>query len=80
VHCDASTGHDMCAAETTHDGVGGVLMTCLAFIVAVFAVAVWLRPAGLHRIVRMARSVRAVVIRAVQPRAPSLEELCLLRT
>jgi hypothetical protein len=83
VHCDASAGHeavDMCGAETTHDGVGDVLMTCLAFIVAVIAVAVWLRPVALHGAVRMARSARAVVLRAVERRAPSLEELCLLRT
>jgi hypothetical protein len=80
-HCDASAGHeDMCAADTTHDDVGGALMTCLAFIAAVFAVAVWLRPVGLQRIVRLIRSLRAVVFRAVEPRAPSLEQLCLLRT
>jgi hypothetical protein len=80
-HCDGATGHeDMCAAETTHDDMGGALMTCLAFLGAVFAVAVWLRPVGLHGIVRMIRSMRAVVSRAAEPRAPSLEQLCLLRT
>jgi hypothetical protein len=49
-------------------------------VVVVAAAAVWLRPMALHSVVRMLRPVRAVVIHAVEPRAPSLAELCLLRT
>ncbi|MGH4016122.1 MAG: hypothetical protein ACRDSL_19805 [Pseudonocardiaceae bacterium] len=61
-------------------GLGGVLATCLAFIVAVVAAVVALRPTGPRRIVRMLRSVRLAVNRAALLRAPSLAELCLLRT
>ncbi|MEU0470700.1 hypothetical protein ABZ215_42465 [Amycolatopsis sp. NPDC006131] len=61
-------------------GLGGLLATCLAFIVAVVAALVGLRPTGLRGIVPMLRSARVAMMRAALPRAPSLAELCLLRT
>ncbi|MGW5051410.1 hypothetical protein [Actinokineospora sp. NPDC004072] len=61
-------------------GLGGVLATCLAFILAVVAAVVALRPGHVRSIVRMLRPVRVVVIRAIRPRSPSLAELCVLRT
>ncbi|MGH3927062.1 MAG: hypothetical protein ACRDTT_30045 [Pseudonocardiaceae bacterium] len=60
-------------------GQGGVL-ACLAFIVAVVAVIVGLRPPWLRTFVLVLMPRRAAVIRTVHPRAPSLAELCLLRT
>jgi hypothetical protein len=88
---DGSAAHQMadeCPAGTAahvpdtsnFDGLGHVLATCLAFIVAVAAAVVSLRPGGLRGVVRVVRSLRVVAMRAVQPRAPSLAELCLLRT
>lgn len=61
-------------------GLGGVLMICLTFIVAVVAAVAGLRPTGPRSVVRMVRSAPVLVIRVIQPRAPSLAELCLLRT
>lgn len=61
-------------------GQGGVLAACLAFIVAVVAVIVGLRPGWLRVFVAVLMSGPATVIRIVQSRAPSLAELCLLRT
>lgn len=61
-------------------GQGGMLAACLAFIVAVVAVIVGLRPPWLRTFVPVLMSRRAVVVRTVHPRAPSLAELCLLRT
>ncbi len=61
-------------------GLGDMLATCLAFIVAVVAAVVALRPTGLRSVVRMLRSARVAVVRTALPRAPSLAELCLLRT
>ncbi len=61
-------------------GLGGVLATCLALIVAVAAAVVALRPTGSRSIVRMLKSVRLRLGRTALPRTPSLAELCLLRT
>ncbi|MCA1696628.1 MAG: hypothetical protein LC749_18960, partial [Actinobacteria bacterium] len=62
-------------------GRGGGLMACLAFIVAVAAGMVGLRPAWLRIFGPVLRSGRGhQVTRTVTPRAPSLAELCLLRT
>ncbi len=61
-------------------GQGGVLAACLAFIVAVMAIIVGLRPGWLRVFVAVLMSGPATVIRIVQSRAPSLAELCLLRT
>lgn len=61
-------------------GLGGVLATCLAFLVAVMAAVAALRPGHLRSVVRILRTARAVVNRAFRPRALSLAELCLLRT
>jgi hypothetical protein len=77
--CPAGTAAHV-LGTSDFDGLGGVLATCLAFIVAVAAAVVSFRPGGLHGVVRMVRSLRVVAMRAVQPRAPSLAELCLLRT
>lgn len=61
-------------------GFGGVLATCLAFVMAVVAAATGLRPARLWNAGRAVRSARAALARTVLPRAPSLAALCLLRT
>ncbi len=62
-------------------GQGGLLAACMAFIVAVVAVIVGLRPARLRIIVAVLVSGPGRgVIRVVHLRAPSLAELCLLRT
>ncbi|MDQ2883532.1 MAG: hypothetical protein M3Y48_20825 [Actinomycetota bacterium] len=62
-------------------GPSGGLMACLAFIVAVAAGMVGLRPAWLRIFGPVLRSGRGhQVTRTVTPRAPSLAELCLLRT
>ncbi|SEP53343.1 hypothetical protein [Amycolatopsis saalfeldensis] len=61
-------------------GMGGVLATCLAFIVAVVSTLLGLRPSWRPVAVAAWLSGRVVRIRAVRPRAPSLAELCLLRT
>jgi hypothetical protein len=62
------------------DGVGGLLATCLAFIVAVLAALLGVRPFW-RQVGLVARlSDCATRIRAVVPRAPSLAELCVLRT
>jgi hypothetical protein len=60
-------------------GLGGVLATCLVFILVVVAAVVALRPSRLQGIVRMLRPARVAVKRAVRPRALSLAELCVLR-
>lgn len=60
--------------------VGGVLATCLAVFLAVVVVLAALRPGPLWGAVRLLRPARVVAIRAVRPRAPTLAELCLLRT
>ena len=62
------------------DGLGGVLATCLAFILAVVAAVATLRPRRVRHVARTLRATRAVAIRAVRPRAPSLAQLCVLRT
>ncbi|MFI7676315.1 hypothetical protein [Actinophytocola sp. NPDC049390] len=61
-------------------GLGGVLATCLAFILAVVAAMAVLRPSHFRGVVRMLRPARVAVTRALRPQAPSLAELCLLRT
>lgn len=62
-------------------GLGDVLAACLVFIVAVVAVSVGLRPSLLRIFVAVLMFGRGRrVIRVVAPRAPSLAELCLLRT
>ncbi len=61
-------------------GLCGGLAACLAFIVAAVAVIVGLRPPWLRIFAPALMSRRAAVIRAVHSRAPSLAELCLLRT
>jgi hypothetical protein len=62
-------------------GRGGGLVACLAFIVAVAAVMVGLRPVWLRIFGPVLRSERGHrVTRTAAPRAPSLAELCLLRT
>ncbi len=61
-------------------GRGGVLAACLAFIVAVLAVILGLRPPWLRIFVLLLMPRRPAVIRTVRPQAPSLAELCLLRT
>jgi hypothetical protein len=62
-------------------GLGGGLVACLAFIVAVAAVMVGLRPAWLRVFGPVLRSGRGHrVTRTAAPRAPSLADLCLLRT
>jgi hypothetical protein len=61
-------------------GLGGMLATCLAFIVAAVAAVAGLRPSGRRSIVGALEAARVAVIRTAQPRAPNLAQLCLLRT
>lgn len=61
-------------------GMGGVLATCLAFILAVVVAVASLRPGPSWGVVRLLRAARAMATRAVRPLSPSLAELCLLRT
>lgn len=81
---DACTAADPVGAVTPagdgSPGLGGVLATCLAFIVAVVAAIAGLRPTEFRHVVRICRATRAAVLRTALPRAPSLAELCLLRT
>jgi hypothetical protein len=60
-------------------GLGGLLATCLAFLVAVVTLVASLRSAGLRSVPVMVGSARVRLIRTLRPRAPSLAELCLLR-
>jgi hypothetical protein len=71
-----------CAVADSHldsDGLGGVLAACLAYLVAVVAAMTGLRPIMPQRVDRL-RFAHAPTIRRVLSRAPSLAELCLLRT
>ncbi|UUV29954.1 DUF6153 family protein [Amycolatopsis roodepoortensis] len=73
-----------CAAESggmlDHQGLGGSLATCLAFLFAVVAAVAALPPSRLRGLVTASsRRVSVVVVPAVWSRAPRLEELCLLR-
>ena len=71
-----ASAHD--GASGTHD-LGGLLATCLAFLIAAVTAVAVLRPAVVRGVVRMLPPVRVAVIRAVRPRAPNLAELCVLR-
>ncbi|OLZ50182.1 hypothetical protein BS330_29375 [Amycolatopsis keratiniphila subsp. nogabecina] len=62
-----------------HQGLGGTLATCLAFLFAVVAAVAALPPSRLRCLVTASRRVRVVVTTAVRSRTPRLEELCLLR-
>jgi hypothetical protein len=64
----------------SHD-LGGMLAACLVCVVAVAAVIVALRPSPLRIIVTVLTSLRGCrMIHIASPPAPSLAELCLLRT
>ncbi|WP_148311627.1 DUF6153 family protein [Amycolatopsis japonica] len=73
-----------CAAESggmlDHQGLGGTLATCLAFLFAVVAAVAALPPSRLRGLVTAFRRVRVVASPVIWSRAPKLEELCLLRT
>ncbi|WP_340682767.1 DUF6153 family protein [Amycolatopsis coloradensis] len=88
-HIAPEPGAAYCAPETMtsvdgglpgHDGSGGTLATCLAFLFAVVAAVTTLPPSRLRGLVATFRRVRVVARYAVWSRAPRLEELCLLRT
>ncbi|MCE7004578.1 DUF6153 family protein [Kibdelosporangium philippinense] len=70
--------HDPGPADS--DGLGGMLMTCLAFIVVIVTAMVGLRLVGLVNLDRLIRAVRAARAGMTLPRGPSLAQLCLLRT
>ncbi|MCA1693899.1 MAG: hypothetical protein LC749_03750 [Actinobacteria bacterium] len=75
------TAGALALAGPSSPGLGGGLVACLAFIVAVAAVMVGLRPAWLRIFGPVLRSGGGhQVTRPAAPRAPSLAELCLLRT
>lgn len=61
-------------------GMGGLLATCLAFLVAVLATLLTLRRSRWQGLLLPRRSDGAAPLRAFCPRAPRLAELCLLRT
>lgn len=85
-----AAGHD--AAHTTHHttaftqphhdpgGTGGMLITCLAFLIAVITAMSQPRPKQFRVAVDIRRSSRARARDRVRTRAPLLAELCLLRT
>ncbi len=60
--------------------MGSVLATCLAFLVAVLAVIVGLYPSWLRTFVRIHAPGRGARVCAIAVRAPSLSQLCVLRT
>jgi hypothetical protein len=66
-------------APGSHD-LGSLLAACLVFIVAVAAAVAVFRPARLAGFVRLFDVARGTVVRAVEQRAPSLAQLCVLRT
>jgi hypothetical protein len=78
-HADTGVSGIAAGDSSGSRGLGAVLATCLAFIVAVVAGVLGLRRAGLG-VVRVLDSAPVVAIRAAIPRTPSLAELCLLRT
>lgn len=62
-----------------HQGLGGTLATCLAFLFAVVAAVAALPPSRLRGLVTASRRLRVAVTPAVRSRTLRLEELCLLR-
>jgi hypothetical protein len=66
--------------SSSFDGLGGVLATCLAFLIAVVAAVATLRPGHLRGVGGMSRPVRMTVLRAGRPQPLTLAELCVLRT
>jgi hypothetical protein len=77
-----ATHHTTALAEPHHDprGTGGMLITCLAFLIAVITAMSQLRPGQFRAVVGILRSTRAHVSDRVISRAPLLAELCVLRT
>ncbi|MFI7119419.1 hypothetical protein [Amycolatopsis sp. NPDC049868] len=63
-----------------HQGLGGTLAACLAFLLVVVTAVAALPPSRSRGLVTAFRRVRVVVTPAVWSRTPRLEELCLLRT
>jgi hypothetical protein len=61
-------------------GMSGLLITCLAFLIAVVTAAVSLRPGLLRGLVALLRPTGTAMVRTVLPRAPRLADLCLMRT
>lgn len=73
------------ATQTDHHqqgshGMGGLLITCLAFLIAVVTAMVSLRPGLLRGLVAALRPTAVAMARSVLPRAPCLADLCLMRT
>jgi hypothetical protein len=66
--------------EQDSHGMGGLLITCLAFLIAVVTAMVGLRPALLRGLVAALRPPAMAASRSVLPRAPRLADLCLMRT
>ncbi|MGH3997802.1 MAG: hypothetical protein ACRDTJ_10105 [Pseudonocardiaceae bacterium] len=60
--------------------MGGVLATCLAFLVAFLVVIVGLYPSWLRTFVRIHAPGHEARVCAIAVRAPSLSQLCVLRT
>jgi hypothetical protein len=77
-----TTHHTTALAKPDHEsrGTGGMLITCLAFLIAVITAMSQLRPGQFRAVVGVLRSTRAHVSDRVISRAPLLAELCLLRT
>jgi hypothetical protein len=72
---------DEVAPPPRSHGMGGFLATCLVLIMAVLAAVAGLRSHHQLFTVAMFPTGRiAARLRSVVPRAPTLEELCLLRT
>lgn len=59
---------------------GGLLITCLVFLIAVVTAMLALRPRSLRSLAATLRAARPAIPKIVLPRAPRLVELCLLRT
>ncbi|MGH7747517.1 MAG: hypothetical protein ACREQ5_22575 [Candidatus Dormibacteria bacterium] len=60
--------------------MGGVLATCLAFLVTVLTALTALNPSWLRSVVRLNAPGPGVTVWAIAVRAPTLGQLCVLRT
>lgn len=82
---DGVPGHPQDAAAVAADesgsgGMGSVLATCLAFLVLVLVAVAGLASGGLRAVVRVRPAGLVAMVRTIPLRAPSLAQLCVLRT
>jgi hypothetical protein len=61
-------------------GIGGLLITCLAFLIAVVTAVLSLRPGLLRGLLARPRPTAVAISQTVLPRTPRLADLCVMRT